>query len=74
MRSGWLTSFYALVGLHGIHITFGLLWIAVMLALLAKNGVTVLYESRLLIFMLYWHFLDLIWIAIFSFVFLWGLA
>lgn len=73
MRSGWLSGFYALVGLHGIHITIGLVWIVVMLLLMTKNGITAMFETRVLIFMLYWHFLDLIWIAIFSFVFLWGL-
>ncbi len=74
MRSGWLSSLYALVGLHGVHIMFGLLWIAVMIAMLAVRGSSELFASRLLIFTLYWHFLDLIWIAIFSFVFLWGLS
>lgn len=74
MRSAWLSSLYALVGLHGLHITAGLLWIAVMLALLQVRGLTGQTKTRLLMFALYWHFLDLIWIGIFSIVFLRGLA
>ncbi|MCT4334747.1 cytochrome c oxidase subunit 3 [Paracoccus sp. YLB-12] len=74
MRSGWLSSLYALVGLHGLHITAGLVWIVVLLLLIWRRGVTDLIKTRLLIFALYWHFLDLVWIGIFSVVFLRGLA
>lgn len=74
MRSGWLSSFYALVGLHGLHITAGLVWILVLLLMIWRRGPTDLVKTRLLIFALYWHFLDLVWIGIFSVVFLRGLA
>ena len=73
-RSGWLSSFFALVGLHGLHITAGLLWIGVLLGLLAVQGLSDRVKTRLLLFALYWHFLDLVWIGIFSIVFLRGLA
>lgn len=73
-RSGWLSSYYALVGLHGIHITVGLLWILVLLGLLMRFDFNPRFNQRVLVFILYWHFLDVIWIGIFSFVFLRGLA
>lgn len=73
-RSGWLSAFYALVGLHGLHVTAGLLWIAVMLFQLFTFGLTGRVKTRLLRLGLYWHFLDIIWIGIFSFVFLGGVA
>ena len=74
MLSGWLSSLWALVGLHGLHITAGLIWIVVLLGLLRLKGLTSRTKSRLLVFALYWHFLDLVWIGIFSVVFLGGLA
>lgn len=73
-RSGWLSSYYALVGLHGTHITIGLLWMAVMLAQIAVLGLSDRVKTRLLLLGLYWHFLDLIWVGIFSIVFLTGVA
>ncbi|GAB2723758.1 cytochrome c oxidase subunit 3 [Halomonas garicola] len=73
-RSGWLSAYYALVGLHGLHITLGLLWIAVMLVQIRVLGLNGLVKTRLLMLGLYWHFLDLVWIGIFSIVFLAGVA
>lgn len=74
MRSSWLSSLYALVGLHGLHILVGIIWIISMMVLLVRQGLDHQIKTRLLIFMLYWHFLDLIWIGIFSVVFLGGVA
>lgn len=74
MRSAWLSSLYALVGLHGLHITMGLLWILTMLALIQVQRLSNKVKTRLLMFSLYWHFLDVIWIGIFSVVFLAGLV
>jgi cytochrome o ubiquinol oxidase subunit 3 len=74
MRSAWLSSLYALVGLHGLHITVGLIWVVVMLSLITAFGLTDRVKTRLLLFALYWHFLDLVWIGIFSVVFLAGVA
>lgn len=74
MRSGWLSSFYALVGLHGIHVTLGVIWSLVLIGLIARFGFNPRLQQRILVFVLYWHFLDVIWIGIFSFVFLRGLV
>ena len=73
-RSGWLSAFYSLVGLHGLHVTMGIVWIAVMLWQLHAFGLTNRVKTRLLRLGLYWHFLDIIWIGIFSIVFLGGVA
>lgn len=73
-RSGWLSAFYALVGLHGLHVTAGLVWIATMLVQLRRVGLTDRVKTQILRLGLYWHFLDIIWIGIFSIVFLKGLA
>ncbi len=72
MRSGWLSSLYALVGLHGLHIFFGVIWIFTLIGLMSRIGSYQRFRSRLLVFVLYWHFLDLIWIGIYSVVFLGG--
>ena len=73
-RSGWLSAYYALVGLHGTHITIGLLWMAVMLVQIGVLGLSHRVKARLLMLGLYWHFLDLVWVGIFSIVFLAGVA
>ncbi len=70
--SGFLTSFFSLVGTHGLHVSFGLLWMLVMMGQLAWKGITIHTFRRLVLFSLFWHFLDLIWIFIFSFVYLMG--
>lgn len=71
-RSAFLTSFFSLVGTHGLHITAGLLWIIVMIAQVAWQGINVITFRRVVIFSLFWHFLDLVWIFIFTFVYLMG--
>ncbi len=71
-RSGFLSAFFTLVGTHGLHITVGLLWIIVMLAQLIKRGFTLGVVRRLTLLSLFWHFLDIIWIFIFSIVYLLG--
>ncbi|MGR3542916.1 MAG: cytochrome c oxidase subunit 3 [Paracoccus sp. (in: a-proteobacteria)] len=73
-RSGYLSALWVLVGLHGLHVTMGLFWMAVMAALMAVQGLTDRVKTRLLLLGLYWHFLDLIWIGILSVVFLGGMA
>src|SRR5262249_23269992 len=69
-RSAFLTSFFALVGTHGLHVSFGLLWMVVMMAQVFWMGITIDTFRRLVIFSLFWHFLDLVWIFIFTFVYL----
>ncbi|CAF23915.1 cytochrome o ubiquinol oxidase subunit III [Candidatus Protochlamydia amoebophila] len=73
-RSAFLSSFFTLVGTHGLHITFGLLWMIVMIAQVIYQGITLSTFRRLALFSLFWHFLDLIWISIFTFVYLLGVA
>jgi cytochrome o ubiquinol oxidase subunit 3 len=71
-RSAFLSSFFALVGTHGLHVSSGLLWIIVMMAQVFFAGVTVDTFRRLVVFSMFWHFLDLVWIFIFTFVYLMG--
>lgn len=71
-RSGFLSSFFTLVATHGLHITVGLLWIIVMLAQIARKGLIDPVLRRLSLFAMFWHFLDIIWIFIFSLVYLLG--
>lgn len=71
-RSAFLTSFFTLVGTHGAHITAGLIWIGVMLTQLRNRGITGPVSRRLAMFGLFWHFLDVVWIFIFTIVFLYG--
>jgi cytochrome o ubiquinol oxidase subunit III len=71
-RSAFLSSFFTLVGTHGAHVTCGLIWMAVMMAQVAVKGLTSPVQSRLLRLSMFWHFLDIIWIGIFSVVYLMG--
>lgn len=73
-RSGWLSAFSALIPLHGLHVAVGCLWIAVMLVQVSLDGPTPQVTTRLMRLSLFWHFLDVIWIGIFSVVYLGGLA
>ena len=68
--SGWLSSYWALVGLHGVHVFSGVLWIVAMIGQIAVRGVDDVVKVRLSMLGVFWHFLDLIWVGIFSFVFL----
>lgn len=72
--SSWLSAWWALVGLHGLHLVAGLIWIAVTMAQIAVQGLSDAVKSRVLLLGLYWHFLDLVWIAIFTVVFLGGMT
>jgi cytochrome o ubiquinol oxidase subunit 3 len=71
-QSAFLSSFFTLVGTHGAHVTCGLIWIAVMIGQVAAKGLTSPVQSRLLRLSMFWHFLDIIWIGIFSIVYLLG--
>jgi cytochrome o ubiquinol oxidase subunit 3 len=71
-RSGFLSAFFTLVGTHGLHITVGLLWIVILIAYIAKRGLTPNMLRKLTTFTLFWHFLDIIWIFIFTIVYLMG--
>jgi cytochrome o ubiquinol oxidase subunit III len=72
-RSAFLSSFFTLVGTHGLHVTCGLLWMAVLMV--QSTGKTVLSErmmNKLTCLSLFWHFLDIVWICVFTFVYLMG--
>lgn len=71
-RSGFLSAFFTLVGTHGLHITIGLLWMFVLMARIARRGLNAISLKRLVLLSLFWHFLDIIWIFIFSIVYLMG--
>lgn len=70
--NAFLSSFFTLVGTHGLHITAGLIWIAVMIYKVAKKGITHANIKRLTILGMFWHFLDVVWIFIFTIVYLLG--
>jgi cytochrome o ubiquinol oxidase subunit 3 len=69
-RSGMLTSFFGLVGLHGLHVTLGGLWLATMMAQVLLKGFRREIVHRLICFNLFWHALDIVWIGIFTIVYL----
>lgn len=71
-RSGFLSSFFTLVGTHGLHITIGLLWMIVMMAQVVSRGLKAGVVRRLTLLSIFWHFLDVVWIFIFSIVYLMG--
>jgi len=71
-KSAFLSAFFTLVGTHGAHVTFGLIWMATMMGQAAMKGLTTPVRSRLVRFSMFWHFLDIIWIGIFTFVYLMG--
>jgi cytochrome o ubiquinol oxidase subunit 3 len=72
-RSAFLTSFFTLVGCHGLHVTAGLLWLGTMMAQFYAKGFRQDIRHRYLCFSLFWHALDIIWVAIFSLVYLVGI-
>jgi cytochrome o ubiquinol oxidase subunit 3 len=70
-RSAFLSAFFALVGTHGLHVAFGLLWMVVLaVQMLDRSTLTVRDIRRLVCLSLFWHFLDIVWICVFSFVYL----
>lgn len=71
-QSAFLTSFFSLVGTHGLHVSFGLLWMAFMIVQLIQRGIVPDTIRRFACLSLFWHFLDVIWIFIFTFVYLVG--
>jgi cytochrome o ubiquinol oxidase subunit 3 len=73
-RSAFLSSFFALVGCHGIHVSAGILWLLTMMAQVIAKGFRADVLRRLLCFALFWHALDIIWVAVFSVVYLLGSA
>ncbi|MBB5538893.1 cytochrome o ubiquinol oxidase subunit III [Rhizobium giardinii] len=71
-RSAFLSSFFTLVGTHGLHVTFGMIWLVTLMVQVKKHGLITENRRRLMCLSMFWHFLDVIWIGVFSFVYLLG--
>ena len=71
-RSAFLSSFFGLVGLHGLHVTCGLIWMVLLMVQVSKHGLTAIVNRKLSCLSLFWHFLDIIWIFVFTVVYLMG--
>jgi cytochrome o ubiquinol oxidase subunit 3 len=71
-RSAFLSSFFTLVGTHGLHVTVGIVWMATLMAQIGWRGLIPANRRRLMCLSLFWHFLDIIWIGVFTFVYLMG--
>ncbi|MEO1818980.1 cytochrome o ubiquinol oxidase subunit III [Pseudomonas sp.] len=71
-KSAFLSSFFTLVGMHGLHVTAGLVWMVIMMLQVSKRGLTDRNNTRLMCLSLFWHFLDIVWICVFTIVYLMG--
>lgn len=72
-RSAFLSAFFTLVGTHGLHVTFGVVWLITLMVQIGKHGLNKANARRLACLSLFWHFLDVIWIGVFTFVYLMGM-
>jgi len=70
--SAFLSAFFTLVATHGLHVTFGIIWLCVMLVQLGQRGLHPENQRRLMCLSMFWHFLDVVWIGVFTFVYLLG--
>lgn len=71
--SAFLSSYFTLVGTHGLHVTAGLLWLAALALAIARKGLNRFNQRKLVLFAIFWHFLGLIWIFIFTIVYMMGI-
>ena len=71
-RSGFLSGFFTLVGTHGLHVTSGLIWMLVLMFQISKRGLSATNRTRIMCLSLFWHFLDVVWICVFTVVYLMG--
>lgn len=69
-RSGFLSAFFALVGTHGLHVTFGSIWLVTLMVQISQRGLIAANRRRMACLSMFWHFLDVIWIGVFTFVYL----
>jgi len=72
MRSGFLSAFYTLVATHGLHVTFGIIWLVTFMVQVSQRGLIPENKRRLMCLSMFWHFLDVVWIGVFSVVYLLG--
>jgi cytochrome o ubiquinol oxidase subunit 3 len=71
-RSAFLSAFFTLVGTHGLHVTCGLIWLGTLMVQVARRGLIEANKRRLMCLSMFWHFLDVVWIGVFTFVYLMG--
>ena len=71
-RSAFLSGFFTLVGTHGLHVSIGLIWMIGLMFQISKRGITAVTKRKVFIIGLYWHFLDVVWIFLFTAVYLLG--
>ena len=71
-RSAFLSSFFTLVGTHGLHVTFGIIWLITLMVQVSRHGLVPENRRRLMCLSMFWHFLDVVWIGVFTFVYLMG--
>lgn len=71
-RSAFLSSFFTLVGTHGLHVSFGIVWLITLMVQVNKHGLIPENRRRLMCLSMFWHFLDVVWIGVFTFVYLMG--
>lgn len=72
-RSAFLSSFFTLVGTHGLHVSFGLIWLVTLMTQVWRFGLIEANQRRLMCLSMFWHFLDVVWIGVFTFVYLMGM-
>ena len=72
-RSAFLSAFFTLVGTHGLHVLFGVIWLVTLMIQVGQKGLIQANKRRLMCLSLFWHFLDVIWIGVFTFVYLFGM-
>jgi cytochrome o ubiquinol oxidase subunit 3 len=72
-RSAYWSAVWTLVGTHGLHVTVGIIWVLIMLVQLGQRGLHLENKRRLMCLSMFWHFLDIIWIGVFTFVYLLGM-
>ena len=72
-RSAFLSAFFTLVGTHGLHVTFGIVWLITLMVQLNKHGLIAANKRRVMCLSMFWHFLDVVWIGVFTIVYLMGM-
>ena len=72
-KSGFLSAFFTLVGTHGTHVFFGLIWMIVLIFQVIRQGLNEGVQNRLMLLSLFWHFLDIVWVGVFTVVYLLGM-
>jgi cytochrome o ubiquinol oxidase subunit III len=71
-RSAFLSSFFTLVATHGLHVSFGIVWLVTLMSQVMRHGLIAANKRRLMCLSMFWHFLDVVWIGVFTFVYLMG--